>query len=303
VPAAAPWLVRWIRAGRIDRVHASSAALRALHAPSLDRYAELLGVHADGLIETTGQIYVWRSSSASPTEALARSLREQHGVVTRALDANEIREMDPNLADGFTRGLFFPDNGHTVNPLRLVRTLVNLFGEAGGKVERRKVARFEFGDGNASAVHCEDATRIQPTASSSLRGFARAHFASALGDRIPLEAERGYHVMLPNPGVRPRIKISNRDHMFGLTPMEHGVRISGPSSSRGPTLRWTSAARARSLRTPSECIPRSTARARSSGWAAGHRHRTACPWSAARRARATSYMPSVMATPGSPARR
>ena len=130
VPAAAPWLVRWIRAGRIDRVHASSAALRALHGPSLDRYAELLGIHADGLIETTGQIYVWRSSSASPTETLARSLREQHGVVTRALDANEIREMDPNLADGFTRGLFFPDNGHTVNPLRLVRTLVNLFGEA-----------------------------------------------------------------------------------------------------------------------------------------------------------------------------
>jgi D-amino-acid dehydrogenase len=48
-----------------------------------------------------------------------------------------------------------------------------------------------------------------------------------LGDAIPLEAERGYHVMLPDPRVRPRIKISNRDQMFGLTPMEHGVRISG----------------------------------------------------------------------------
>jgi D-amino-acid dehydrogenase len=48
-----------------------------------------------------------------------------------------------------------------------------------------------------------------------------------LGDGVPLEAERGYHVMLPDPVVRPRIKISNRDHMFGLTPMEHGVRISG----------------------------------------------------------------------------
>jgi D-amino-acid dehydrogenase len=48
-----------------------------------------------------------------------------------------------------------------------------------------------------------------------------------LGDAVPLEAERGYHVMLPDPRVRPRIKISNRDQMFGLTPMEHGVRISG----------------------------------------------------------------------------
>jgi D-amino-acid dehydrogenase len=33
--------------------------------------------------------------------------------------------------------------------------------------------------------------------------------------------------MLPQPGIRPRIKISNRDYMFGLTPMEHGVRIAG----------------------------------------------------------------------------
>src|SRR3546814_20097443 len=33
--------------------------------------------------------------------------------------------------------------------------------------------------------------------------------------------------MLPQPAIRPRIKISNRDYMFGLTPMEHGVRIAG----------------------------------------------------------------------------
>lgn len=33
--------------------------------------------------------------------------------------------------------------------------------------------------------------------------------------------------MLPDPGIRPAIKISNRERMFGLTPMEHGVRIAG----------------------------------------------------------------------------
>jgi D-amino-acid dehydrogenase len=51
---------------------------------------------------------------------------------------------------------------------------------------------------------------------------------------VPLEAERGYHVMLPDPIVRPRIKISNRDHMFGLTSMEHGVRISGTVEFAAP---------------------------------------------------------------------
>ena len=227
VPAATPWLVRWVRAGRPDRVQASSAALRALHAPSLDRYHALLGPRAQGLIETTGQIYVWRSAAASPTEALARALREQHGVVTRSLDENAIRELDPNLAPGFTRGLFFPDNGHTVNPLRLVRTLVELFVDAGGKVERRKVRRFECAGRVARAAQCEGAPDLVADTFVLATGIDSRRFASVLGDGVPLEAERGYHVMLPDPVVRPRIKISNRDHMFGLTPMEHGVRISG----------------------------------------------------------------------------
>ena len=234
LPVATPWLMRWIRASRPDQVQVSSAALRALHAPSLQRYDALLGAHAKDLIETTGQIYVWRSSAASPTEAIARSLREQHGVITRALDANEILEMDPNLAPGFTRGLFFPDNGHTVNPLRLVQTLVKLFVDAGGTVERRKVTRFEVAGGTASAARCEGATGLAADTFVLATGIRSRTFASVLGDRVPLEAERGYHVMLPNPGVRPRIKISNRDHMFGLTPMEHGVRISGTVEFASP---------------------------------------------------------------------
>lgn len=227
VPAALPWLVRWMRASRLDRVHASAAALRALHAPSLALYDDLLGARARGLIETTGQIYVWRSTAAAPTEALARSLREQHGVETRALDAAAIRELDPNLAPVFPRGLFFPDNGHTVNPLRLVQSLVALFVEAGGTVERRKVRRFEVRGRHASAAQCEGAADIVADTYVLATGIDSRRFAQVLGDRVALEGERGYHVMLPDPRVRPRIKISNRDHMFGLTPMEHGVRISG----------------------------------------------------------------------------
>jgi D-amino-acid dehydrogenase len=33
--------------------------------------------------------------------------------------------------------------------------------------------------------------------------------------------------MLPNPGVRPRLPISNKDHGFAATPMENGLRFAG----------------------------------------------------------------------------
>ncbi len=45
--------------------------------------------------------------------------------------------------------------------------------------------------------------------------------------RIPLETERGYHAMLTSPGVELRMPISNESRSFGVTPMEHGLRVVG----------------------------------------------------------------------------
>lgn len=232
-PFAVPWLLRWMREADIERVNANSDALRALHATSLQMYAYILGDKARGLLETTGQIYVWKSEAAGPTEALARELRERHGVKTQALDAAAIRELDPLLAPGFVRGLFFPDNGHTTNPLRLVQTVVELFTAAGGRVEQRNVLDFQRNGRGVSAVQCEDGL-VECDAAVIAAGIRSKRLARQLGDGVPLEAERGYHAMLPDPGVRPRIKISNRDHMFGLAPMENGVRIAGTVEFAGP---------------------------------------------------------------------
>jgi D-amino-acid dehydrogenase len=45
--------------------------------------------------------------------------------------------------------------------------------------------------------------------------------------RVPLQAERGYHVTLPDPGIQVRNKLSNRDKMFSVTAMDDGVRLAG----------------------------------------------------------------------------
>jgi len=226
LPSSLPWLLRWIRAGRMDRVETYAQALRALHAPSYQRYKQLLGARSDGLIEMTGQIYVSRSKAPNAAEALAQRIRESFGVETHPLTANEIREMDSNLAPIFERGLYFPENGHTLNPLRLVQTLVGMFRSEGGTILRDKAVAFALNERGARHLQCENQT-VEGDVFVVAMGMASAKLARTLGDRVPLQAERGYHVMLPDPDVGPSIKISNRDYMFGLTPMEHGVRIAG----------------------------------------------------------------------------
>jgi glycine/D-amino acid oxidase-like deaminating enzyme len=85
LPTALPWLLRWIAAGRMDRVEAASDALRGLHVNALDRYRELLGREFDDVIRVSGQVHVWESDEPSPSEAIYRRLWEKHGVVAEWL--------------------------------------------------------------------------------------------------------------------------------------------------------------------------------------------------------------------------
>lgn len=233
LPRALPWLASWVREGREDRVWAISAALRALHQPSFPRYQALLGDRAGGLLEMTGQIYAWRGQKPSANDRFAQKLRDSHGIETRILDRAGLAELDPHLSPEFQSGLFFPENGHTVNPLRLVQTIVELFRQAGGQCLTRKVLGLRFSEGRVSGLRAQGGD-VEADAVVIAAGIDSAAFARELGDRLPLQAERGYHVMLPNPGIGPVIKISNREHMFGLTPMEHGVRIAGTVEIASP---------------------------------------------------------------------
>ncbi|MEC9360383.1 MAG: FAD-binding oxidoreductase, partial [SAR324 cluster bacterium] len=56
-----------------------------------------------------------------------------------------------------------------------------------------------------------------------------------LGVRIPLETERGYHVMLAHPEVQPRHVIMESEHKFVATPMEMGIRFAGTAELAGLT--------------------------------------------------------------------
>jgi D-amino-acid dehydrogenase len=224
---ALPFLVQRIRAGRMDRVIASSDALRALHRQSLDHYRALLGqVHFQDLIRVAGAVQILEGESATKGELIADVLWKRHGIVPQLLDELELRQLVPEISPRIKRALLFPNNAHTVNPYRLVRTLGDLFRDAGGQLRQEQVMK------------------ILPVSSASYRiitntGDHRAdkvvvaggawtkQLLAPLGVRMPLETERGYHVMIKNPSVELRIPIMHRGRGFALVPMEGGLRLAG----------------------------------------------------------------------------
>ncbi|GLK69870.1 NAD(P)/FAD-dependent oxidoreductase [Hansschlegelia plantiphila] len=226
LPTAAPWLMKWIAASGKRTVYGASDALRALHRDTLARYRELLGPeHFADLIRTEGSVNVFYNDRPGRNELFIRHLIERQGIAVEALGPSELRELYPEISPAVQRALLFPDNGWIVSPARLTSTLAGLLVSAGGRILPRKAMRIKplergfelftnLGDLTANAV-------VLAT------GAWTSRLLSPLGVKLPLETERGYHLMLKGANISPRLPLLLRDGGMAITPMEDGLRLAG----------------------------------------------------------------------------
>jgi glycine/D-amino acid oxidase-like deaminating enzyme len=226
-PRALPWLLRWIRSGRLQRVMAISDAMRALHRDTLGCWQELLGAPLyRELIRPIGQVHVWEGEGDSANAQVEQQVRDRHGIRTETLTADDLRQMFPGIARDVTRGLLTPGNGFTVSPQRSVRTLGELFQQEGGELINERAMKLIPREGGGWMVMTNIANRSADHVVIATGAWSR-QLLDPLGISVPLETERGYHAMLFDPEVMPALPISNKTRAFGVTPMEDGLRVAG----------------------------------------------------------------------------
>jgi len=227
LPQLLPWLYRFVRAGRPELVREQARALRGLLAPTVDMHRELAAsVGAANLIQRSGLLIVYRSEASFAADAAANRLRAENGVKIDELNQDELRQIEPTLSPAYTRARFISENGYCRNPLRLSRALAEALVANGGEIRRERAEDFAFADGKVEAVLT--ATGRIPAAAVVLAAGAHSKpLAARLGEKVPLDTERGYHAMIKAPEVAPRLPIMDADAKFVATPMEQGLRMAG----------------------------------------------------------------------------
>lgn len=235
LPKIAPWLIRFLIAGRPDKVKEQAKALRSLlktTVPMITSLAEEAG--AGHLIRHQGHLTVYRSESEFAKDQGGWELRRQNGVKTRVLDAAALRDFDPNLSHTFTKAILMEENGHTINPQSLVTQLFHRVIANAGEFVSARVVGFETegavlkGITTTNGVLAVDAAVIAAGAHSK-------SLAALLGDNVPLDTERGYHIVIKDPSVTPRIPTTDASGKFIATPMEMGLRVAGTVEFAGLT--------------------------------------------------------------------
>jgi glycine/D-amino acid oxidase-like deaminating enzyme len=226
-PRALPWLLRWIEAGRLQRVLEISDAMRALHRETMTCWQELLGPALYGeLIRPMGQVQVWEGSGDTANAGVDNQIRERHGIRAETLTADDLRQMFPGISREVTRGLLVPGNGHTLSPQRSVRSLADLFQGEGGSLVHERAMKLIPRDGGGWMVMTNLANRTTEHVVVAAGAWSR-QLLDPLGIKVALETERGYHAMLFDPEVMPTLPIANKTRAFSVTPMEDGLRIAG----------------------------------------------------------------------------
>ncbi len=227
LPTIAPWLVRFVRAGTPEKARAAARALRPLVGPTLEALKPLVAdADAEDLVHHLGHLYVYRSLESLEKDRAAWNLRRENGVEIDELDADELRQLDPALSRDYVRGMLVRENGHTSNPLALVERLVEHFLRSGGEVIRGRARGFRL-DGTRLAAIETDGGDLLAEAAVVCAGAYSKPLAAALGDKVSLETERGYHLMIRDPEAMPRIPTADADGKFVATPMDTGLRLAG----------------------------------------------------------------------------
>jgi D-amino-acid dehydrogenase len=227
LPALAPWLIRFIRAGQPGKVEAQARALRGLLAPSLATLAPLVKeAGAENLVEKLGHLFVYRSEESWRKESAAWALRRENGIEWDEFDDDELRQLDPNLSRDLVKGVLVRENGHTSNPHRLVNALADAFRRSGGRFEKRRVVGFELDGAGLKGIRTAHGTLAADAAVVAAGAWSKP-LAASLGDKVPLETERGYHLMIRDPEAMPRIPTMDAEGKFVATPMELGIRLAG----------------------------------------------------------------------------
>jgi D-amino-acid dehydrogenase len=227
LPAALPWLTRFSLAARPHRVAQIADALRALHRHVFECYEPLVEeAGCADLIRCAGTLAVYRSEAAFAASRGDWQMREERGVVVQALDARQLRDLEPELSADYTHGVLLPEHGHVANPHRLVQALAAAFVARGGRLERDQVRALRRNtDGTMSVLRDGREDRAERVVIAA--GAWSGALARGLGLRIPLETQRGYQVTIADPGIRPRLPVTAADAKFYATPMEGGLRVAG----------------------------------------------------------------------------
>ena len=225
-PRMIPWGLRFLSNGTSRRMRAISADMRYLCGPSIDLYRNhLAGTGAEDLVRDCYYIHAYRTDTGANPDALEYRMRSDAGAQIERVGAADLHDIEPALAPMFRSAILIKGQARALSPGRIGRVLSEKVRDGGGQIVRAE-ARELVRTATGWSVVCDGARYDSQTVVLALGAWSPA-LLRPFGLRVPLMAERGYHVEFSAPQVSLNHSVMDVSSKVVASTMDSGLRIAG----------------------------------------------------------------------------
>lgn len=222
-----PWMIRFLLKARKQPTEHATQALTSLNEVAMESWFNLLEkVGLKHLVSMNGSLLTFESESLFKAYRPTMKALNKQGVSCYVWDKNTLRSKLPNLSDAVNYGVFFPETGHSLNPYKLCVELGSAFFSSGGNWLNEQVEDAFF-DGDLGVVLTKHESHSYDKVVIATGAESTDLVKKLTGVKVPLQAERGYHLMVPELKDCLPFPVSSADRKFIMTPMDEGLRLAG----------------------------------------------------------------------------
>lgn len=227
LPQITPWMLRLIANMHPKASRRNSSALQALNSESLTAWKNLLAsINCSHLIHEKGSLLVYEKTETETKLLKHKTKLIARGIPVEHIDASMLQEQVPALSSKLRGALSFPATGHVTDPLTLVQAMFNSAKALGMGYQKNKVIDARTTEEGVTLtttdgeLHCR---RVLIANGAHAKPLVKA----LTGVSVPLESERGYHLMLPHEKNILPVAITSAERRFIMTPLTGGLRLAG----------------------------------------------------------------------------
>ncbi len=232
LPAFLPWMLKFFAAGRAERIPAIADALLQLHRPTVDIFRQhLAGTGHEDLVRDSMYVFVYRDPAKLNLDNLEWRLRLERGVPLEQVDARTLADVEPDISPEYKAAVLIKDQGRAYDPGAIGKVLVEKFEKQGGTLLQSRAHALRPVEGGVE-IMTDSGARIADKVILAAGPWS-ATLLKSHGLKVPLEAERGYHIVFTDPGVTLNNSIMVTDAKFVVSSMAQGIRCAGTAEFAG----------------------------------------------------------------------
>ena len=226
-PHMIPWGLQFLANGNENKVRQSSKMMEFLCGPSIELYRHhLKGTGRENLLTESYYIHAFQDHESPSFDMLDYSLRRERGADIELIDGAELRHLEPALSPSFKSAIVIKGQARGRSPGKIAHALAKKAKMQGAdfvKAELQEIAQKE----DNSWLLKTTAGSFSTTKLVVAAGVWSRDLLKMLDLKMPLVAERGYHVEFPNPGVELNNSVMDVKGKVVASSMVDGLRLAG----------------------------------------------------------------------------